>query len=579
MRTNVCKGCLAALIACGDYCHTIKDIMSEFIEPESLESEKERGDKFFQSSTEKLVMESLTKEAESGSLSAQVYLAKVYFDGHGTVKDDAKAFSYYLAASEQGHAHSQLMVGLLYAQGRGVAADNERAFPYFQSAADKGLVDALYAVGDCYHEGKGVAVNHALAVQNLTAAADQGHAGAQFLLGACFKFGHGVQEDLVKSTHFYKLAADQNHTNALVVLGLIYMGGEGVEVDREAAMKCFEKASVLGNGGGLFVVGQLHLQGEDNVGKPFPHDLSLAVDYFQRAAAQGNQLATHALRNIEEGNDPQALGALGMSYAVGVHVPENFATALRLLKRAAEKGFVEILIEAGQAYQSGADSIGRAVIQNEAFGFACLKAAAEFGHPIAQYMTACALMEGVGVEIDAPKAATYVKLAAAQDLGEAVLLLAGLYGNGQGVDVDPEAAVECYERAAAMGFIQAELALALIYAEGTIVPANKTRAAEHLERVRARNDPATDAALGECFLTGSGGAEVNVETALMYLERAAAGDDAEALCLLGQCYADGDKQGIPVDTKKAIGYFRRAAEQGHPESTEELQKLELGGDV
>ncbi len=77
-------------------------------------------------------------KAESGDAKAQLGLARMYYNGDGTTKDDAKAAEWNRKAAEQGNVFAQYKLGEMYDKGEGVPRDAAKAAEWWQKAAAQG---------------------------------------------------------------------------------------------------------------------------------------------------------------------------------------------------------------------------------------------------------------------------------------------------------------------------------------------------------------------------------------------------------------------------------------------------------
>jgi len=80
----------------------------------------------------------MKRKAESGDAKAQLGLARMYYNGDGTTKDDAKAAEWNLKAAEQGNVFAQYKLGEMYDKGEGVPKDAAKAAEWWQKAAAQG---------------------------------------------------------------------------------------------------------------------------------------------------------------------------------------------------------------------------------------------------------------------------------------------------------------------------------------------------------------------------------------------------------------------------------------------------------
>ena len=81
----------------------------------------------------------LKQKAESGDAKSQLGLARMYYNGDGMTKDNAKAAEWYKKAAEQGNALAQYNLGTMYQKGEGVTKDAAKAAEWLQKAAAQGL--------------------------------------------------------------------------------------------------------------------------------------------------------------------------------------------------------------------------------------------------------------------------------------------------------------------------------------------------------------------------------------------------------------------------------------------------------
>jgi TPR repeat protein len=144
-------------------------------------------------------VEALRYAADSGESLALWKLGRMYADGDGVTRDDAKAYSYFAKlvehfSEDEPEPRERMMaaaafvaVGLYYLEGIASAKiepDASRAFDLFRYAATYfGNADAQYNLARMYLEGNGVAKNVRQGVNWLDLAVRKGHAPAQALLG------------------------------------------------------------------------------------------------------------------------------------------------------------------------------------------------------------------------------------------------------------------------------------------------------------------------------------------------------------------------------------------------------------
>ncbi len=165
-----------------------------------------------------------------------------------------------------------------------------------------------------------------------------------------------------------------------------------------------------------------------------------------REGRYGDALAS--LQPLAEAGDPQAQYLLGIMYARGEGVQQDFYVAGKLYRRAAEQGHSSAQVNLGSllenCYGNGAcNSEDAAVWYREA---------ANQGNPVGQYNLAIMYATGDGVAENEWDARLYCRRAAEQGYLPAQFNLGVFYARGMGGPVDKEAAWAWYETAAQRGF-------------------------------------------------------------------------------------------------------------------------------
>jgi TPR repeat protein len=141
------------------------------------------------------------------------------------------------------------------------------------------------------------------------------------------------------------------------------------------------------------------------------------------------------LQDRAKANDPVAQYRLGVLYALGQGVKQDYGQAAQLFLAAANGGVAE-----------------------------------------AQYNVAVMYSEGMGVPRDPAQAMSWYQKAAAQGNANAAFNLGVAYSNGIGVQQDIQEAVRWFRRAATAGVINAQFNLGVLYERGEGVPQSNTEA-------------------------------------------------------------------------------------------------------
>jgi TPR repeat protein len=216
--------------------------------------------------------------------------------------------------------------------------------------------------------------------------------------------------------------------------------------------------------------------------------------------------------------DPAAETMLALAYHAGTLLKQDDAQALRILRRAASRGFVAAEEAMGTFCQ-----LGFGMSPDKAQAVAWYTKAAQHGSKDAATNLALMYATGEGVQKDAAQAAVWFRTASEAGDATAQLNLAALYHRGEGLPHD--------DRQAALWLAKA--------AEQNFVPAMLEWAAWNLQPEHGSN----------------------VDTAVVWFKKAADLGDASAQVALGDIFAD-QKFGR-LDYVQAVNWYRKAADQGH----------------
>ena len=179
----------------------------------------------YQSGDKDQAVEAYRYAAENGQLGARWKLARMYADGDGVKRDDAKAFEYFqkIASSHAedypGTAQSRFVANAFVALGSyylvgipsaGVRRDPSRARDMFSYAASYfGDADGQYQLGKLYLEGVGGPRDARNAGRWLTLASQKGQYEAQATLGVLlFRGDEGVPRQRARGLMWLTLARD-----------------------------------------------------------------------------------------------------------------------------------------------------------------------------------------------------------------------------------------------------------------------------------------------------------------------------------------------------------------------------------
>jgi len=192
-----------------------------------------------------------TEAAEGGDAKAQHRLGMFYLQGIGVEKDIGKAFEWIKKAAWQGEM---------------VYDDVKKAIDPIKEAAERGEAEAQYNLALCYLRGFGVwpegGIKYDLDLklnpgepyfvhvvpdfktpnELLKKAVAQGHVAAKYELGMRYKYTAKKE-----AFELFKQAAEKENTLAQYELAKCFHYGMGVEKDEAMAIQWYKKAADQGN--------------------------------------------------------------------------------------------------------------------------------------------------------------------------------------------------------------------------------------------------------------------------------------------------------------------------------------------
>lgn len=133
-------------------------------------------------------------------------------------------------------------------------------------------------------------------------------------------------------------------------------------------------------------------------------------------------------------------------------------------------------------------ALGQGVQQDYQHAAQLFKTSAEGGVAEAQYNIAVMYGEGLGIGRDPTLAVQWYQKAAAQGNANAAFNLGVAYSNGVGVQQDMDQAAQWFRRAAAAGIINAQFNLGLLYERGDGVPVSQVEAYAWYSAAAAHGD-------------------------------------------------------------------------------------------
>jgi TPR repeat protein len=170
--------------------------------------------------------------------------------------------------------------------------------------------------------------------------------------------------------------------------------------DYATALKLLRPLAERGDTNAQYSIGRMYAKGEG-----VPKDEAEAVNWFRKANEQGKALkaynsgdfafALKTFRPLAEKGQVMAAYILGLMYANGQGVSENYPEALKWLQKAAEQGEAKAQFSVGVIYAKG---LG--VPQNYADAFKWYRRSADQGYAIAQFNLGAMYAKGEAVAAD-----------------------------------------------------------------------------------------------------------------------------------------------------------------------------------
>ena len=236
----------------------------------------------------------------------------------------------------------------------------------------------------------------------------------------------------------------------------------------------------------------------------------------------------------------------------------DYVTALKEWRPLAEQGLADAQFFLGLMYASG-----RGVPQDYKEAEKWYSLAAEKGQADAQFFLGGMYDKGEGVPQDYKEAVKWYRLAAGQGDSDAQFFLGLMYEYGQGVPQDYKQAVKWYRLAATHGYGAAQNRLGVMYEFGIGVPQDDKQAVKWYRLAAEQGKREAQFNLGLMYEMGQGVPQDEKE-AVKWYRKAAEQGNSEAQYFLGHMYMKG--RGVPRDDKEAVKWYRLAAEQGKREA-------------
>ena len=393
-----------------------------------------------------------------------------------------------------------------------------------------------------------------------TPLAEQGDSKAQFFLGFMHDMGFGVPEDDQEAIKWYQLAAEQGNSRAQLFTGFAYDYGRGVPEDDQEALKWYQLAEKQGYYQARANIVKL----EELVEKNVPQALKGLIDDAEKGIAEAQYTLGVMYANGQgvSQNHKEAAKWYGLAAAQGYTAKtniynlakKNVPQALKVLMGDAEKGIVDAQYTLGMMYANG-----QGVPQDYKEAFKWYRLVAEQGTALEE------TTEDKLKKKNIPQALKFLTNDAENGVVDAQIDLGVMYANGQYVPQDDRQSAKWYRLAAENGDSRAQIILSVMYAKGQGVPQSDQKAVKWLrfsmkERVAPEKTHIYNLA------------KKNVSSAIKILIDDAENGVVEAQNYLGTMYANG--QGVPRDYVLAHMWYNLSGLQGHKAATAQINLVE-----
>ncbi|KAG0249387.1 hypothetical protein DFQ27_000147, partial [Actinomortierella ambigua] len=552
-----------------------------------------------------------TKAANQGDPDGQSSLGRMYLDGRGVDQSDIEAVKWFTKAADQGDPDGQVNLGVMYSNGRGVKQSHGEAFKWYTKAASQEDPDAQKNLGVMYKYGQGVEQSDVEAVKWFAKAASQGNPTAQYNLGWMYKNGRGVEQSDVEAVKWYTEAASQGNPDGEFSLGWMYFDGRGVEQSEVEAIKWYTKVASQGDPIVQYILGWIYENSRgvaqsdveavrwytESASRGYPAgEFSLGWMYFDgRGVEQSDVEAVKWYTKAANQRNLNAQSNLGWMYEVGRGVEQSDVEAVKWFTKAADRRDPDGMYKLGWMHEHG-----RGVEQSDVKAVEWYTRAADGGSPDGEFSLGLMYRNGRGVKQCDVRAVKWFTKAASQGNPIAQYNLGWMCETGRGVEQSDVEAVKWYTTAASprnsnaqsnlgskydgvrtvgwdkyistQGHAYGRGNLASMYELGFGVEASDEHALDLFLRANDKGYP--NAHFHVEWLTSSDRRTPRSDSDTVEVNRIGADKGyVAAQHNLGRLYERG--RGVRMDKVQACAWYRMAAAQGHEDSQQRMEFLQI----
>ena len=429
-------------------------------------------------------------------------------------------------------------------------------------------------------------------IRNVLELAKKGDAGAQNQVGGWYYRGRHVKQNYEEALQWWARSAKQGNVQAIGNMGLCYQTGNGIERDSLMAVQLYMRS--IGDGNTALFDRNLDLAQKGNV-----FSCMLIADCYQKGIGVKKDPAKSLpfLTKAADANCAAAQLQLGIIY-LNARQP---AEAVKWLKKGALNGDGVCLFHYGRLLLEG-----QGIKQDKTEGINCLLRAADAGVPQSMVLLGDCYMDGNGVRKNPEQGLKWYAKGAGKGSATAEWKLADCYRLGIGTPVNYDLAMTRYAQAAltpgrkkafkelitdsipdspfvaylkgmkdyyAKNFDAAlkqfrivekakiadgKVMQAVILANSSYPKSNPKKAVKLLKECSEKS-PQAMYLLSGLYETGKG-VDKNMQEAVGYMKRAAEDGYGAAQCALGDMYFEG--RGVEQDYALAAEWYGKAYNQG-----------------
>lgn len=279
----------------------------------------------------KKAMEYFTKASDKGNADAQYYIAKMYEDGKGVIKDSEEAFRWYRKAAKNGDSTSQCIVAKKCLELNTKEA-REEALEWVKKATDKGSNEGLTILDFLITKGYLSTIEKA----------ENGDSEAQLKIVPLYSLGQEIFSEKFRSTEALKWlrkSAENDNAMAQMALATILLPLneideitmiKNIKKDTKEALKWLKKAAKNGKPEAMRIIGGMY---EEGIG--LEPDDEIAFEWYKKAADEGDNDSKLAIANM---------------YRDGRGVNSDYSKALELYKELSEEDYSEAQFQLAMYY-------------------------------------------------------------------------------------------------------------------------------------------------------------------------------------------------------------------------------------